>query len=558
MKDKRRDDGYKKWNGTRSRDDKAERFASRHMTSTLLSLTFNKYSQELQENKNGMCVYDGSALTFPEWEFKVNTQIRAYCTQFMDKPRRTTADGGSAETTPQKSDGSYEVAGKADASAAADVSATEIPVDRVEEIDWNKYKETMSRVINALKGEAFTVARELDTKALFECGSDFDDEFCGHNRLIAGIRKMAFPTNEHEAKTILRHFIQPGGILARQSSEPMHHYIMRRTRTWNIIKQLDPAISLSSEHRADMLLDNAGLTRDERTCITSSINNSRDYGKISEALQKQHHQIHTRDIKRREERKDKKPYDKKSYDKKPYYKYGSNRGMVNKKKYVKTGNAAVMDSDDEFETVGYNADTAYIDSDEISSADSASEPENDAYTGQPLDWDSIKEDMVEMARFFPMSPGYENMDDEEYIELEAFATVAEALGETWMDDPDITEGQCHYFVHMMDNAKAKVRAQKGKGKGKGKGVRQDHSGAEPPGAVAAPSAGGRSGVHNDFSAGLGNSFDESAWQSDGDDFQSPPPHAKVDCPICGKDISRLNDAVRVSRVWPSRWHACLV
>ena len=155
-------------------------------------------------------------------------------------------------------------------------------------------------------------------------------------------------------------------------------------------------------------------------------------------MQKQHHQIHTRDIKRREERKDKKPYDKKSYDKKPYYKYGSNRGMVNKKKYVKTGNAAVMDSDDEFETVGYNADTAYIDSDEISSADSASEPENDAYTGQPLDWDSIKEDMVEMARFFPMSPGYENMDDEEYVELEAFATIAEALGEEWMDNPDFS------------------------------------------------------------------------------------------------------------------------
>ena len=99
-----------------------------------------------------MCVYDGSALTFPEWEFKVNTQMRAYCTKTMDMPRKASADGGSAETTPQKSDGSYEVAGKADASAAADVSAAEIPVDRVEEIDWGKYKETMSKIIiNALK-----------------------------------------------------------------------------------------------------------------------------------------------------------------------------------------------------------------------------------------------------------------------------------------------------------------------------------------------------------------------------------------------------------------------
>ena len=61
---KRRESGYRKWNG--QRDDKAERYASKHMTSTLLSLTFNKNSMELQENKNGMCVYDGAALTFPE------------------------------------------------------------------------------------------------------------------------------------------------------------------------------------------------------------------------------------------------------------------------------------------------------------------------------------------------------------------------------------------------------------------------------------------------------------------------------------------------------------
>ena len=58
MKDKRRYDGYRKWNGTsgKSRDDKAESLVSRHMTSTLLSLTFNKFAEEFSENKNGMCI----------------------------------------------------------------------------------------------------------------------------------------------------------------------------------------------------------------------------------------------------------------------------------------------------------------------------------------------------------------------------------------------------------------------------------------------------------------------------------------------------------------------
>ena len=57
--------------------------------------------------------------------------------------------------------------------------------------------------------------------------------------------------------------------------------------------------------------------------------------------------------KAREERRDKKKHhDKKSYDKKPYYKYDSNKGMVEKKKHMKAGSAAVMDSDEELEAVG--------------------------------------------------------------------------------------------------------------------------------------------------------------------------------------------------------------
>ena len=57
------------------------------------------------------------------------------------------------------------------------------------------------------------------------------------------------------------------------------------------------------------------------------------------------------------------------------------------------------------------------------------------------------------------------MDDEEYIELEAFATIAAAL-EGIMDNPDTTDGQFQYFAYMMDNAKAKVRAQRARAKAK--------------------------------------------------------------------------------------------
>ena len=58
------------------------------------------------------------------------------------------------------------------------------------------------------------------------------------------------------------------------------------------MQELDPEISLSEGHRADMLLDLAGLDKQERIMIQASIGNERDFAKISEALIKQHPRIH--------------------------------------------------------------------------------------------------------------------------------------------------------------------------------------------------------------------------------------------------------------------------
>ena len=115
--------------------------------------------------------------------------------------------------------------------------------------------------------------------------------------------------------------------------EPMHHYITRRIRAWRVLRRLDDKISLSDEVLADMLLDNAGITQDEKTCITSSIQNSRDFDKISEALRKQHHRAHHRDRKREDKKASGKGAHKgggRGYSK-PYYKHGSNQKMVMKK-----------------------------------------------------------------------------------------------------------------------------------------------------------------------------------------------------------------------------------
>ena len=74
----------------------------------------------------------------------------------------------------------------------------------------------------------------------------------------------------------------------------MQQYMSRRRRCWNLLIELDPEMNLSEGHRADMLLDLAGLEKTERTMIQASIGNARDFDKIAEVLVVQHPRIHTK------------------------------------------------------------------------------------------------------------------------------------------------------------------------------------------------------------------------------------------------------------------------
>ena len=56
---------------------------------------------------------------------------------------------------------------------------------------------------------------------------------------------------------------------------------------------------MSEGHRADMLLDLAGLDKNERIMIQASICNARDFDKIADALVVQHPRIHVREQRHR-------------------------------------------------------------------------------------------------------------------------------------------------------------------------------------------------------------------------------------------------------------------
>ena len=88
-KQKYNKDDRKKWIQGGSKGPDSERFVSRNMSPVLMSLMYNRVASVLPEHKNGMCIYSGSPLTFPEWTFKTRAAIEAFCMKTKEGGRRS-------------------------------------------------------------------------------------------------------------------------------------------------------------------------------------------------------------------------------------------------------------------------------------------------------------------------------------------------------------------------------------------------------------------------------------------------------------------------------------
>ena len=179
----------------------------------------------------------------------------------------------------------------------------------------NDYIEAASKVVDGLRGDAFVTAQELGLKELWKgpqeetVASEVDGEeeaemlettvVSGIDKLVKAMRATVFPYTTHEAKELFRQYCKTSGALSRQNGESMMQYISRRKRCWNLLTELDKEIVLSEGHRADMLLDLAGLDKHEKIMIQASIGNSRDFQRVADALVVQHPRIHIREHRRR-------------------------------------------------------------------------------------------------------------------------------------------------------------------------------------------------------------------------------------------------------------------
>ncbi|CAE7418365.1 GIP [Symbiodinium sp. CCMP2592] len=145
-------------------------------------------------------------------------------------------------------------------------------------------KDLASKFLDSLRGEAYIAAEDLGAEVL---GSKDNIP-----KVIEKVRTNLFPLQEQESKELYRLGTQIGGMLSRQAGEPMTSYLSRRSRWWRKMKQLDKTVSISESILTDLLLDNAGINRQERIMVITAMAGSVKTEDCEKALIKMHSRIH--------------------------------------------------------------------------------------------------------------------------------------------------------------------------------------------------------------------------------------------------------------------------
>ena len=145
--------------------------------------------------------------------------------------------------------------------------------------------ELASKFLDSLRSEAYIIAEDLGTDILFS-----NDNI---PKVVEAVRERLFPLAEQESKELYRLGTQVGDVLSRQAGEPMVSYIDRRRRWLRKLQQLDKATHINEAVLTDLLLDNSGLSRNERLMVLTSMGSSVATRDAESALIKMHSRIHT-------------------------------------------------------------------------------------------------------------------------------------------------------------------------------------------------------------------------------------------------------------------------
>ena len=192
----------------------------------------------LNENRQGLPTYSGSAAGLHEWKFKVLTKVKAL---------------------------------------------EQIEDDQMRE---SKLVELASKVVDALCDEALKIAIDIGVDEVAAVG--------GITTLVAAIESHVSQFKDDEAQELFAIGSKADGELSRQRNESMVSYITRRKRWVIRLTDLDSNTRVSDNILASCLLDCARLSESEKLMIKTACGNRMNFEEIAATLRRQHPKIQDR------------------------------------------------------------------------------------------------------------------------------------------------------------------------------------------------------------------------------------------------------------------------
>ncbi len=113
--------------------------------------------------------------------------------------------------------------------------------------------QTVARIVDALKGDALTVAMSIGRAELLTKG--------GHAKLIEAMRHRVFPLAGTEARDLLQQGLTKSGPMSRATGESMVSYTTRRRRWWELLKSMDPSIEMSDTMLGHLMIESASISQ---------------------------------------------------------------------------------------------------------------------------------------------------------------------------------------------------------------------------------------------------------------------------------------------------------
>ena len=122
----------------------------------------------------------------------------------------------------------------------------------------------VTKIIEGLRDDAFTTAKDLGEKALYQEN--------GVTLLIETIEKKLFPKRLQEALKMYKQGHLVTGPLDRQPGEQFDSFFKRRRQWYTKLKDLNSEIVIPMVLQAELALDHAGITQSQRQYVQTHMN----------------------------------------------------------------------------------------------------------------------------------------------------------------------------------------------------------------------------------------------------------------------------------------------